>query len=267
MYTPKQISENNLLKAKRYLKQNKLDFLIDIKSEFDSRNRDIRKQKDIYGPDLLDLYSLHKTAVDYKRVSALEYGTGWSSLVILDALVKNFNQYKNYKFQRILQPFNLHIIDDSKLYLNTTKKNIIKFFGKKYLNFVNFHFSEVQMCYYKNKYATEYKNHFLLNPDFIYIDGPHQFSTKGKICNFTVNHKELMPMMCDVLKFEHFICPGTILIMDGRSANASFMKLNFQRNWRHSYNKKNEQHFFYLNEKSLGHINNKLLKFYFNKKT
>ena len=130
MYIPKQIFEKNLLKVKKYLKNNKLDFLLDIKSEFDSRNRDIRKQKDIYGPDLLDLYSLHKTIVDYKRVSVLEYGTGWSSLVILDALIKNFNKYKNYKFQRILQPFNLHIIDDSKLYLNTTKKILLNFLEK-----------------------------------------------------------------------------------------------------------------------------------------
>jgi hypothetical protein len=266
MFIPKQISEKNLSKVKQYFKNNNLEFIIEIKNEFNSRNKDIRKQKDVYGPDLLDLYSLHKTVVDYKRVSALEYGTGWSSLVILDALIKNFNKYKNNKFQRILKPFNLHIIDDSELYLNNTKKNIAKFLGEECLAFANFHHSEVQMCYFKNMYATEYKNHFLFNPDFIYIDGPHQFSTKGKICNFTVNHKELMPMMCDVLKFEHFICPGTICIIDGRSANASFMKLNFQRNWCHSYNKTNEQHFFYLNEKSLGHINDKLLRFYFSKK-
>jgi hypothetical protein len=262
---PKQIYNKHLFKVKKYFKENKLNFLFDNKCKFDSKKEDIRDQEEIYGPDLLDLYSLHKTVIDYKRVSVLEYGTGWSSLVILDALIKNFTQYKNYKFTRILNPFNLHIIDDSKHYLDVTKKNIIKFFGKKYLSYVNFHFSKVQMCYFKNLYATEYKKHFLFNPDFIYIDGPHQFSTKGKICNFTVNHKELMPMMCDVLKYEHFICPGTIIIVDGRSANASFMKLNFQRNWHHSYNKKIEQHFFYLNEKSLGHINDKLLKFYFNK--
>ena len=102
MKIPQPILEKNLFKVKKYFRDNKLKFLVDVKSEFDSRKKDIRKQKEIYGPDLLDLYSLHKTVVNYKRVSVLEYGTGWSSLVILDALVKNFIKYRNYNFQRIL---------------------------------------------------------------------------------------------------------------------------------------------------------------------
>ena len=44
------------------------------------------------------------------------------------------------------------------------------------------------------KYATEYIKHSLINPDFIYLDGPSLDLDKGKINNFTVKHQDMMPM-------------------------------------------------------------------------
>ena len=40
-----------------------------------------------------------------------------------------------------------------------------------------------------------------------------------------------MPMSCDILKIEHFLKPGTIIVVDGRAANSRFIKKNLQRNW------------------------------------
>ena len=65
-----------------------------------------------------------------------------------------------------------------------------------------------------------------------------------------------------ILKFEYFLIPGTIIISDGRAANVKFLKDFFRRNWIYKYDKKSDQHFFYLNDKSLGKHNDKLLKFY-----
>ena len=50
----------------------------------------------------------------------------------------------------------------------------------------------------------------------------------------------MMPMLCDILKFEHFLTPGTIILSDGRSANIRFLLSNFQRNWFHIYKKKQD---------------------------
>jgi len=69
-------------------------------------------------------------------------------------------------------------------------------------------------------------------------------------------------MLCDVLKFEHFLTPGTIIILDGRTANARFLKTNFQRDWKHLHNVYNDHHYFWLDEPSLGKHNTEQLKFY-----
>ena len=64
------------------------------------------------------------------------------------------------------------------------------------------------------------------------------------------------------LKFEYFYTPGTIILTDGRSANAKFLKDNFQRNWKYIHNKKNDQHIFYLDDPVLGKYNKLQLDFY-----
>ncbi len=73
-----------------------------------------------------------------------------------------------------------------------------------------------------------------------------------------------MPMSADILKIEHFLKPGTIIVVDGRAANSRFLKANFQRDWKYSYSQLNDQHVFYLSEKPLGKLNKKQLDFYFN---
>ena len=119
------------------------------------------------------------------------------------------------------------------------------------------------MTKFKGKYyATEYLKLPLINPDFIYLDGPDQFGTKGAINNFSTRHADLMPMACDILKFEHYLIPGTIILIDGRAANARFLKSNFQRKWKYVDDTKNDQHIFYLNEKPLGRVNKEILNFY-----
>jgi hypothetical protein len=111
-------------------------------------------------------------------------------------------------------------------------------------------------------FATEYMKLPLVNPDFIYLDGPDQYKIFGSINNFSTRHSDLMPMSCDILKFEHFLLPGTIILIDGRTANTRFLKVNFQRNWLYFYDKNSDQNVFYLNEKPLGKHSENLLNFY-----
>ena len=55
---------------------------------------------------------------------------------------------------------------------------------------------------------------------------------------------------------------GTIILVDGRTANARFLQKNFQRSWKYFHDEENDQNLFYLNEKPLGKFNKDLLKFY-----
>ncbi len=115
---------------------------------------------------------------------------------------------------------------------------------------------------FNDRICTAYENLPLCSPDFIYLDGPDQFNVKKKINGFTTKHKDLMPMSCDLLKIEYFLTPGTIIVIDGRGANAKFLKDNFKRNWIYKNDKIYDQHIFYLNDTSLGKYNDLQLKFY-----
>ena len=57
------------------------------------------------------------------------------------------------------------------------------------------------------------------NP-LIYVFDPKRILRKKDINGISTRHKDMMPMVCDILKFEHFYTPGTIIVCDGRSANA-----------------------------------------------
>ena len=85
---------------------------------------------------------------------------------------------------------------------------------------------------------------------------------KKKINGITTAHRDMMPMSCDLLKIEYFLTPGTIIICDGRTANANFLKDNFKRNWFYKRDEYNDQNIFYLNEKPLGIHNKNQLNFY-----
>ena len=158
--------------------------------------------------------------------------------------------------------FELFIIDDEKKYLNFSKKRVSK---KKELKNIKVHwkYSPIMLENYNGQISTTYKKLHLCNPDFIYIDGPDLFSkVKNTIQDFTTQHEDMMPMINYILKFENFLNPGTIILTDGRAANAFFLKNNFKRNWLYYFDKINDQHFFYLNDVPFGLINKNLIKFH-----
>ena len=68
-------------------------------------------------------------------------------------------------------------------------------------------------------------------------------------------------MSADILTFEHFLLPGTLIVIDGRTANARFLKTNLQRDWFYHYSEEYDQHFFELQEKPLGVYNQRQIEF------
>jgi hypothetical protein len=216
--------------------------------------------------DWYNLYRLFQFVVLNKRTTVLEFGSGWSSLILNVALNENKNKYLDYVKNSLRRNnlFELFVIENEKKFLNISKKRIRNFIkSKKFINSkVHFSYSDCEVATFNNQFATQYKKLPLCNPDFIYIDGPDQFNVKKKINNFTTAHKDMMPMACDILKIEYFLNPGTIIVIDGRGANAQFLKDNFKRKWLYFNDKKFDQHIFYLNAPSIGKYNDLQLKFY-----
>ncbi len=217
-------------------------------------------------PELDDLYNLYQYIILNKRTTICEFGSGYSSLIFSLALKELKNRFLNdVRNLRMNNPFELFVIENEKKFLNISRKRIVKF--NKLLKVknpikINYTFTDVEMALFNDRICTQYKKLPLCNPDFIYLDAPNQFNIKKKINGISIGHKDMMPMNCDILKLEYFYTPGTIIVCDGRAANAKFMRDNFTRNWEYYNDRKSDQHVFYLNDPVLGKYNNLQLKFY-----
>lgn len=224
-------------------------------------SKKLEKRSKSYDPVLKELFFLHNLVTLNKRLTILEFGSGWSSLFLSHALLQNKKKYKNQTKQlRGKNKFEMFILENEKKYLEISRNRVKKTLNKNIK--IHWCLSDVEMSEFEGRYCTVYKRLPEVNPDFIYLDGPDQFKVKGKINNFNLNHEDFMPMVSDLLKIEFFLKPGTILVVDGRSANVQFLRSFFKRKWLYYYVKEIDKHVLYLDSKSLGLANDKLLNFY-----
>lgn len=257
------IPYKNEKQLSNYFKNKKLDLIVDEYkkgSKILHHGTKIHERIKAYPPILDDLFKINYIIEKYKRVTCLEFGTGWSSLVISHALLKNKKNYsRQIKKLRFSNPFELHVVDSQKKFIKISKNRI-----KNYNIKLKFYTSPSVACNWNGIICNEYKILPNINPDFIYLDGPDHKDIKGSVNNICPSNNDFMPLNCDLLKIEYYLTPGTIILIDGRSANANFLKLNFKRNWTHSQDKKRDHHIFYLNDDPLGRHNRNQLKFYKN---
>ena len=255
---------------KKYIAKNKLDkkLKINLKNYTNSQNKITNNQyynvdtniKNPFPPELDDLSRLHYLVISRKVNTILEFGVGKSTVIFNFGLIENQLRYGDFvkKNLRIPNAFLCFSLDNYKTWVNKVK-------SEYNLKNVKFCISTLNMSTFNGNICTFYDKLPNICPDLIYLDGPDQFNIKDNVSGFNLEHKDMMPMSCDILKFEHFLTPGTIIITDGRAANARFLKTNFQRDWKYLYDKLNDQHLFYLKEPPLGKYNSKQLDFYFKK--
>ena len=112
----------NIKEIIRFFKRRKL---FQILREAKQKNINDIELKSIkpYKPDLRDLYNLYHLIIINKRTTILEFGTGWSSLIISLALSDLKRKYDISNLRR-QNPFELFVLDNEKKYLNLSKKRI-----------------------------------------------------------------------------------------------------------------------------------------------
>lgn len=259
---PKKLKKNQI---ENFFKKNFGDSFIELSKIKDvtESNPNRLKQNEIYRPNLEDLYRLFSFISLNKRTTVLEFGTGWSTLVMALAIKENKKKYLHeISDLRRTNPFEIHVVDCNQRYKSISQKRITNFFEDP--SFVKFNYSKCNIATFNNQICNEYSKMPLVNPDFIYLDGPDQKDIQGSFDGIDLRHNDFMPMNSDLLKIEPFLIPGTIIVTDGRGANAQFLKNNFKRKWEYYFDVNFDQHIFYLNETTLGKINTNLLKFYDN---
>jgi hypothetical protein len=211
--------------------------------------------------DFVDLARLHSLITTRKCLNVLELGSGFSSLVIAHALKMNSDCSNGLlpKSLRRENPWHLDSIDESKAWLEITMSRI----PANLAPYVTFHFRSVSLATFCDRPVTYYRDIPNHPYDLIYVDGPSQYSHgESDWLGFSTHDPGRMPMSADVLRIEHFLQPGTLVLFDGRSANAGFFEMNAQKKWRKIRSRFHDQTIFIDESDVLGKYNKEFLRYW-----
>ena len=223
------------LDLKKYALENKISELFDNYRDDDFIQNDPWSTADMSGgdpfpPEYEDLARLHAIIRKRKLINVLEFGSGKSTLVIGEALRKNYEDYKAHLIGiRRSTPFKLISLESEEKY----RQEVIKDCTKKDLcNFVEVVYREAKQTLFNGRLCGQYTSIPSCCPDLIYVDGPMPMSyTNGSDQYMDMRHKEVTNITCDVMVLEPCLLPGTIIIIDGMTNNSRFIRNNLQRNW------------------------------------
>jgi hypothetical protein len=256
---PRGLEPTNL---EEYASANRLDRLFDTTAQAPSwgpcENVD-PSNRTPFPPELADLVRLHKLVRERRVTTVLEFGVGWSTFVMADALVRNRRDFADHVRANLRRsnPFEIHCIDDDREFIETTSRRL----PAELSDLAFMHHSECEMGTFNSRICTFYGTIPNVCPDFVYLDGPSQFSVRGDVRGVSTRHMDRLPMAGDILAMEHFFLPGTLVLVDGRTANARFLRANLQRGWRYSHIEASDVHVFELAEPPLGELNRKQIEF------
>ena len=216
-------------------------------------------------PEPEDLYRIHTLIRARKVFNVLEFGLGYSTIVIANALLKNKKDYGGDNPEvRISNPFKVYSVDGSKKWIEHFNISLQKHskIAHELLNTVNVQYSPCEIGEYNGKICHYYKNIPNVVVDFYYLDGPSGNDVVGQINGISFqNCPERTVMSGDLLKLEPTMLPGTMILVDGRTNNARFLANNFRRNWQHTWSFEDDISCFELVEPPLGKINEAQIRY------
>ena len=217
-----------------------------------------------FEPEFDDLCRLHFIALSRRCLNILEFGSGFSTAVFADAMRMLSIAFKGYALEnfRIETPFHVYAIEEEQRFLEITLNRLNKDLSK----YATVSRSSLDVILHDNRMATTYSKLPNISPDLIYLDGPSQFGTTKEINGISFSNKSRMPISADILLIEFFLEPGTLIIVDGRTANARFLRSYLKRDWSYSHDLNSDIHYFELQEPPLGLLNKKKIEFCLNNK-
>ncbi len=207
-----------------------------------------------FPPQTDDLVRLHQFIRSRKCFTVLEFGVGYSTIVMADALQKNHVDWEKLTQKPEIRNrfmFQLFSVDASKDWLENTKKR----FPSHLIDRVHFQYSEVEIGTYNGQICHYYKELPDIIPDFIYLDGPSPKDVKGSIHGLSFQCEERTVMSGDLLLMESTFLPGTFIIVDGRTNNTRFLERHFTRNYDIRRGEEGDITTFELVEQRLGKYN------------
>lgn len=241
-----------------YIKKNELDTVIDFNENINYEKKPtdtISGKLEIpFPPEKQDLVRLHQLIRTRKPFTVLEFGVGYSTLIIADALHKNRQEWEKLKNKPIIRnrfAFQLFSVDASKKWIKETQKRL----SAHLKDYVTFQYSGVIIGDYQGQLCHYYDALPDIVPEFIYVDAPDTKQVKGTRNGLSFQCDERTVMSADLLLMESTFLPGTFILIDGRTNNARFLARNFKRNYTMVWDKGNDVTTFELVEEELGKYN------------
>jgi hypothetical protein len=245
-------------KHKEYIETQGLHKLIDfeegvdyVEGVFDS----VSGKLDIpFPPQPADLVRLHKIIRQRRCFTVLEFGLGYSTVILADALQKNQEDWERLPQRPQIRNrfmFQLFSVDSSSHWIERQKQ----MFPSHLLDRVHFHYSEVEIGLFNGQLCHFYRNLPDIVPDLVYLDGPSAKDVKGSINGLSFMCEERTVMSGDLLLMESTFLPGTFIIVDGRTNNCRFLQRHFTRDYEVKWDRDGDVTTFELIEERLGKYN------------
>ena len=207
-----------------------------------------------FPPEKKDLIRLHMLIRSRKPFTVLEFGVGYSTSIIADALHKNKHEWDAMKRKpeiRNRYAFKLFSVDASKRWIKETESRLPDFLR----DYVSVSFSGVSIGQYRDQICHYYDKLPDVVPDFVYVDAPDTKQVRGNIRGLSFNCDERTVMSADLLAMEPTLLPGTFILVDGRTNNARFLARNFTRKFSVKWDEMNDVTTMELMEEKLGKYN------------
>jgi len=243
---------------KHYIEANGLHLLIDFEENvdykegvYDSVNGNLNIS---IPPETDDLIRLHKLIRSRKSFTILEFGLGYSTIIMADALAKNQRDWSALDEKPQIRNrfmFQLFSLDASTEWIEKTQSAI----PEHLIHRIHIQQSDVEIGTFNGQLCHYYQNLHDIVPDFIYLDGPSAKDVKGRYRGLSFGCDERTVMAADLLLMEPTFLPGTFIIVDGRTNNARFLERNLSRSYQIKWDADNDITTFELNEKRLGKYN------------
>lgn len=205
-------------------------------------------------PNFPDLARLHAIARARKAFTILEFGVGFSTVAMADALVKNKVIWSALAAKPKLRhehQFQIHSVDTSAKWISETKAFTPAHLSK----YVNFYQSECNAGTFNGRHCHFYREIPDVVPDLIYLDGPDPAAVQGQVQGVGWSNPDRVVISADLLGMEPWLLPGTCVVIDGRSANSRFLQNHFYRNWVTAWDRLGDVTIMELQEDPLGAIN------------
>lgn len=229
-------------KAKLYLEKNGVLNLLE------------NTQKGQLVPQYADLARLHQLVTSRRVFTILEFGVGFSTIVLAHALAQNKKTWEKAKIDmdfRVAYPFKVFSVDSSQKWMQVVKKMI----PVELREYVEISYSPVEAGLFNGRMCHFYKTLPDVIPDFIYLDAPDPLDVANSVNGMSWKNKERTVMSGDVLPMEPMLLPRTLILVDGRTNNVRFLQNNLQRNWKIHHDVEGDVTTLELDEAPLGKIN------------